>query len=65
MVLDRRKLVELIDLYHNGRLKWHDFSLAIKEHQGNHTGTQKRRTGIPDRPKEEDYFYANPEECLA
>ena len=65
MVLDRRKLVELIDMYHNGQLKWHDFSLAVKEHQANYTGSQKRRTGIPDRPKEEDYFYANPEECLA
>ena len=65
MVLDRRKLVELIDLYHNGQLKWQDFSLAVKEHQDNYTGIQKRRTGIPDRPKEEDYFYANPEECLA
>lgn len=23
-----------------------------------------RRVVIPDRPKEEDYFYANPQECL-
>ena len=65
LLLDRRKLIELIDLYQSNQLSWDGFSLAVKEHQDNYTGSQKRRTGIPDRPKEEDYFYANPEECLA
>lgn len=27
-------------------------------------GKPSKRTVIPDKPKEEDYFYANPEECL-
>ena len=64
MLLDRRKLIELIDQYHNGHLNWHDFSLAVKEHHSNYTDSQRKRMVIADRPKEEDYFYANPEECL-
>lgn len=27
-------------------------------------GQPIRRVVIPDKPKEEDYFYANPQECL-
>ena len=27
-------------------------------------GGPMKRLVIPDRPKEEDYFYSNPEECL-
>ncbi|KAH7365991.1 hypothetical protein KP509_18G058000 [Ceratopteris richardii] len=65
ILLDRRKTVQLIDDYHKGSLKWDDFSLAIKEHHSQRRGTPMKRTVIPDRPKEEDYFYANPEECLS
>uniref|UniRef100_A0A7N0T1S4 O-fucosyltransferase family protein n=1 Tax=Kalanchoe fedtschenkoi TaxID=63787 RepID=A0A7N0T1S4_KALFE len=62
--LNRRLLVQLIDLYANGSLSWHDFSSAVKEAHADRMGNPKKRLVIRDRPKEEDYFYANPEECL-
>ena len=64
LLLDRRKLIELIDLYQSNQLTWDGFSLAVKEHHDKYTGSPTRRNVVPDRPKEEDYFYANPEECL-
>ena len=45
-------------------LKWDEFSSAVKEAHADHMGSPNKRLVIPDRPKEEDYFYANPEECL-
>ncbi|KAG6534822.1 rhamnogalacturonan I rhamnosyltransferase 1-like [Zingiber officinale] len=64
IVLDRKLLVELIDQYDNGTLGWDDFSLSVKAAHANHMGWPTSRSVIPDRPKEEDYFYANPQECL-
>ncbi|XVE68117.1 hypothetical protein DITRI_Ditri09bG0043700 [Diplodiscus trichospermus] len=60
---DRKKLVELLDLYQNGTLSWNDFSLAVKQAHKKRTGQPFRRRIIPDKP-EEDYFYGNPQECL-
>uniref|UniRef100_A0A7N0R852 O-fucosyltransferase family protein n=2 Tax=Kalanchoe fedtschenkoi TaxID=63787 RepID=A0A7N0R852_KALFE len=62
--LNRRLLVQLIDSYTRGSLSWQDFSSAVKEAHADRMGNPKKRLVIPDRPKEEDYFYANPEECL-
>ncbi|XP_039121043.1 rhamnogalacturonan I rhamnosyltransferase 1-like [Dioscorea cayenensis subsp. rotundata] len=62
--LDRKLLIELIDKYNNGSLRWDEFSLAVKTSHANQTGMPTKRTVIPDKPKEEDYFYSNPQECL-
>lgn len=65
ILLDRKRLVGLIDQHNNGTLNWNEFSMAVQELQNDHMGASTRRKVIPERPKEEDYFYANPEECLA
>lgn len=64
ILLDRRLLVDLIDKYTKGSLSWDEFSSAVKESHGDRMGNPIKRLVIPDRPKEEDYFYANPQECL-
>ncbi|KAK9926174.1 hypothetical protein M0R45_023418 [Rubus argutus] len=64
ILLDRRLLVDLIDQYHSGALNWDEFSSAVKEAHLERMGNPTKRLVIQDRPKEEDYFYANPEECL-
>ncbi|GKV25172.1 hypothetical protein SLEP1_g34646 [Rubroshorea leprosula] len=64
ILLDRKFLVYLIDQYTSGSQSWNEFSSAVKERHANRKGQPMKRLVIPDRPKEEDYFYANPEECL-
>ncbi|GAB4832458.1 Rhamnogalacturonan I rhamnosyltransferase 1 [Ancistrocladus abbreviatus] len=62
--LDRKFLVHMIDQYNNGSLSWDELSFTVKEAHADRMGTPQPRIVIPDRPKEEDYFYANPYECL-
>lgn len=62
--MDRKLLVDLIDQYNHGSLNWDEFSSAVKEAHSDRMGNPTKRLVIPDRPKEEDYFYANPDECL-
>lgn len=64
ILLDRRLVIGLIDRYNNGSLSWDDFSFIIKESHADRMGNPIKRVVIPDRPKEEDYFYSNPQECL-
>ncbi|XWS60394.1 hypothetical protein CRYUN_Cryun07bG0032800 [Craigia yunnanensis] len=64
ILLDRRLLVDLIDQHKSGSLSWNEFSDAVKVSHESLKGQPTKRLVIPDRPKEEDYFYANPEECL-
>ncbi|KAJ4974138.1 hypothetical protein NE237_007312 [Protea cynaroides] len=64
ILLDRKLLVDLIDQYNDGLLTWEKFSSLVKEVHANRMGRPTRRIVIPDKPKEEDYFYANPQECL-
>lgn len=64
VLLDRRRIVELVDEYRNGTLSWTDFSSAVMASHTSRMGEPSRRQTVPDRPKEEDYFYANPHECL-
>ncbi|GLT77989.1 hypothetical protein SLA2020_495410 [Shorea laevis] len=64
ILLDRGLLVSLIDKYNSESLSWDEFSSAVKETHAFRMGNPSKRLVIPDRPKEEDYFYANPEECL-
>ncbi|ERN05750.1 hypothetical protein AMTR_s00006p00250170 [Amborella trichopoda] len=64
ILLDRKLIVELVDQYNNGSLGWDEFSSAIKETHSNRMGKPSKRVVIPERPKEEDYFYSNPQECL-
>lgn len=64
ILLDRKLLVDLIDQYQAGSLNWDEFSASVKAAHANRMGMPSRRIVLPDRPKEEDYFYANPHECL-
>ncbi|GAB2300126.1 Diphthamide biosynthesis protein [Dionaea muscipula] len=63
--LDRKFLVQMIDRFSDGSLTWDDFSSSIKEAHARPMGGSHPRTVIPDKPKEEDYFYSNPYQCLA
>lgn len=63
VILDRRELVELLDLLQDGEITWDQFSNAVKEVHKNRMGQPTLRKVMPGRPKEEDYFYANPQEC--
>ncbi|XP_021739379.1 uncharacterized protein At1g04910-like [Chenopodium quinoa] len=62
--LDRKLLVHLIDQYSDGSLSWDEFSSSVKAAHAARMGTPHTRTVIPNKPKEEDYFYTNPYECL-
>ncbi|GAB2297178.1 Rhamnogalacturonan I rhamnosyltransferase 1 [Dionaea muscipula] len=64
ILLNRKRLVELMDLHQNGTLAWDAFAIAVSEAHEGRTGQPIPRRVIPDKPKEEEYFYANPEECL-
>ncbi|KAK8918348.1 hypothetical protein KSP39_PZI021634 [Platanthera zijinensis] len=64
ITLDRKLLVELLDQYQEERLSWDQFKSAVNEVHQNRIGLPSARNVIPGRPKEEDYFYANPHECL-
>lgn len=63
-MLDRKLLVDLIDQHNAGSLTWDEFSNSVKEAHAERMGNPMKRLVIPDRPKEEDYFYSNPWECL-
>ncbi|XAR65220.1 hypothetical protein NMG60_11009263 [Bertholletia excelsa] len=62
--LDRKRLVELLDLHHNGTISWDKFSSGVKLAHEKRMGQPTLRKVIADKPKEEDYFYSNPQECL-
>ncbi|XP_078431798.1 rhamnogalacturonan I rhamnosyltransferase 1-like [Wolffia australiana] len=64
IILDRRTLVDAIDKLEDGSLSWEEFSDQVKAAAANRAAAPLRRVVIPSRPKEEDYFYANPQECL-
>ncbi|KAF3780200.1 Uncharacterized protein EJ110_NYTH39829 [Nymphaea thermarum] len=64
ILLDRKKLVEFLDLHQNGTLSWEEFVVAVRQMHRQRMGQPVLRRVVPDRPKEEDYFYANPQECL-
>ncbi|GAA0140774.1 hypothetical protein LIER_02065 [Lithospermum erythrorhizon] len=64
IILDRKLLVELIDQFNSGSMTWDEFSAAVKEAHAERMGNPTKRLMIPDRPKEEDYFYSNPWECF-
>jgi hypothetical protein len=65
VLLDRRKLVELIDLYSSKTISWEDFTSFVQEVDRGHVVQPSCRRKLESKPKEEDYFYANPHECLA
>ncbi|KAF5735632.1 hypothetical protein HS088_TW15G01142 [Tripterygium wilfordii] len=64
IALNRKLLVDLIDQYSNGSLSWDEISSIVKDTHADRIGNPRERLVIADRPKEEDYFYANPHECL-
>ncbi|EOY01576.1 O-fucosyltransferase family protein, putative [Theobroma cacao] len=62
--LDRLVLISLIDQYKNGTLSWSEFSQSVKAAHANRMGNPSQRLQFPGKPKQEDYFYTNPQECL-
>ena len=62
--LDRLVLISLIEQYKNGTLSWKEFSLSVKAAHANRIGSPSQRLQFPGKPKQEDYFYTNPQECL-
>ncbi|CAL0315269.1 unnamed protein product [Lupinus luteus] len=65
IVLDKKILVQVIDQYKNGTINWNEFSTSVKRAHADRVGKPIRRSVIPGKPKEEDYFYTNPQECLS
>lgn len=65
ILLNRKVLVKLIDDYKNGTISWNKFSNSVKETHAERVGNPTRRSVVPEKPKEEDYFYTNPQECLS
>ncbi|OVA08958.1 GDP-fucose protein O-fucosyltransferase [Macleaya cordata] len=64
ILLYRKRLVELLDLHQNGTLSWDKFAGDVWLAHEKRMGQPSRRKAIVDKPKEEDYFYANPHECF-
>ncbi|GAY36716.1 hypothetical protein CUMW_024010 [Citrus unshiu] len=64
ILLDRKILVGLLDMHHNGTLSFNEFTVAVRLAHKKRMGQPTRRRVIADKPKEEDYFYANPQECF-
>ncbi|KAG5383691.1 hypothetical protein IGI04_035161 [Brassica rapa subsp. trilocularis] len=60
---EEKRLLELLDLHDNKTLSWDQSAVYVKEvHEGRRMGEPAHRKVISDKPKEEDYFYANPHE---
>jgi len=64
ILLNRKAIVAHLDEFKNHTIDMDEFSVAIRQAHEGRTGTPFKRRVIPGFPKEEDYFYANPEECL-
>ena len=64
IVLNRRMLVEAVDKLESGVFNWEEFAEEVKAAAADQVGSPPRRVVIPNFPKNEDYFYANPYECL-
>ncbi|KAF1869254.1 hypothetical protein Lal_00020931 [Lupinus albus] len=64
ILLDKKFLVKIIDQYKNGTINWKEFSTKVKEAHADRVGNPNTRSLVPGKPKEEDYFYTNPQECL-
>ncbi|CAH9090942.1 unnamed protein product [Cuscuta europaea] len=64
ILLDRKVIVRLTDRYKADNITWGQYSLVMKKTHRNRTGKPKPRSMIPGKPKKEDNFYANPQECL-
>lgn len=63
-MLNRKFVVNLIDEYNQGSVSWDEFSYAMKDAHAARMGNPTKRIVMQDKPKEEDYFYSNPHECL-
>ncbi|KAK3222773.1 hypothetical protein Dsin_009798 [Dipteronia sinensis] len=64
VILDRKVAVELIDAYNYGKINWDEFVRSVKETHEDRWGGPTKRLQVAGKPKEEDYFYTNPQECL-
>jgi len=64
ILLDRRKIMQLVNLYENKTLSWNQFAAAVQETHEMRAGQPACRRVVVDKPKEEGYFHANLHECL-
>ncbi|XP_078429592.1 rhamnogalacturonan I rhamnosyltransferase 1-like [Wolffia australiana] len=64
ILLDRRELVRLLDLFRNQTISWDEFVSGVGVAHLDKMGKPSPRKILNKKPKEEDYFYANPWECL-
>ena len=62
--LDAQLLVNVIDRYKKGGLKWDEFSQEVKTGHADRMGSPTQRMEVPENPMHEGYFYSNPQECL-
>ncbi|KMZ56776.1 Peptide-O-fucosyltransferase [Zostera marina] len=62
--LNRKKVVRLLDQFNNKTISWAEFGYAIKTVHMHSMGRPKKRKVVVNKPKEEDYFYSNPHECI-
>ncbi|KAL8035348.1 hypothetical protein ABFX02_12G091600 [Erythranthe guttata] len=60
---NQKALVNLIDKYRKD-LNWREFEAGVKKAHANRYGNPVSRRVMPEKPKEEDYFWSNPQECL-
>ncbi|CAN1794981.1 Rhamnogalacturonan I rhamnosyltransferase 1 [Linum perenne] len=65
IALDRKAIVRLVDMYRNGEISWNEFSAEMKLAHSDRMGQPTKRVEIPGQPKDEDYFYTNPQECMS
>ncbi|KAK2635982.1 hypothetical protein Ddye_030774 [Dipteronia dyeriana] len=57
----RKVVVELIDAYKYGKINWDEFVRSVKKTHGDRWGGPTKRLQVAGTPKEEDYFYTNPQ----
>lgn len=56
--------MDRLDLYKNNTLSWDEFASYVREIHKKSVGQPACRRVVAHKHKEEDYFYANPYECL-
>eukprot|EP00897_Mesotaenium_endlicherianum_P008197 jgi/Mesen1/7405/ME000388S06624 len=61
---DRKKLVELFEEYENRTINWAQFSRKVRTAHMHRIGAPQERVVLAGRPKEEDNFFQNPQECI-
>ena len=56
ILLDWRKLLELLDMHENKALSWDDFVKVVRLAHERTLGQPASRNVVPDKPEEEEFF---------